>query len=334
MRTSKSKKSLVTMAFAALLVVLPLACSQQSTGPEGGSESEIVVSNKMPEGDTAPKGGVLDTLIYLSHVQLVASTCYTDSSDPHYPEIIFVANDVVKTFAFVWLPQNWNTFPDQDKRMIVHLHGHCGIGTKHFCKWYELARSKNIAVLSLQYWMGEDEWCGGNPKLEGDYSYYLTGPGETCGWHLNIETDIYPFIDKLMEYYDVHSVMLHGFSMAAATSAIVDYRDKHNRDIIDFTVFDAGHIDSTHYFYEEIRASSDPKPFAGEDYYFFLEDIDPDTYTKQAATRAFLIDKGATDIETVTAVDSDYKHGALLNHDDFLSVRERIVALYDSLSAS
>ncbi len=318
------------------LISLLLSCDDKptSTNPEDNSESSIIISPEMPPGDTYPESEILDILIYQSHVQLISSSCYSDSSDPNYPEIIFIANNVVKTFAFVWLPENWHNFSNKDKRMIIHLHGHCGIGTKHFCKWCELANERNIAVLSLQYWMGEDEWGDGNPKPDGDYSYYITGPGQTCGWHLNIETDIYPFIDKLMEYYDVHSVMLHGFSMAAATSVIVDYRDKHNRDIIDFTVFNAGHIDSNHYFYQEIESNPDGGPFRNENYFFFLENIDANTYAQQSSTREFLINKGVTDIETVIAEDGGYQHGALLNNEDFLPVRERIISLYDSLTTN
>ncbi len=317
-----------------VLMAVLLSCSEESTSPQDGSESEIIISSEMPDGSTLPDGAILDSLIYQSHVELALSSCYYETGDPNYPEIVYIANDVVKTFAFVWLPQNWDSFPAKDKRMIIHLHGHCGIGTKRFCEWYELAREKNIAVLSLQYWMGDDEWCGGNPKPDGDYSYYITGPGETCGWHLNIESDIYPFIDKLIEYYDAHSVMLHGFSMAAATAVIVDYRDKQNRNRIDFTVFNAGHIDSSHYFYEEIESNPDSTPFENENYFFFLEDINEGTYAKQSATRSFLIEKGVTDVETAIAVDSGYRHGALLNHEDFRPVRERIISLYDSLTTS
>jgi len=329
MITKTSAKYILLIFF---LISLLLSCDDKSTNLEDNSESSILISSKMPQDNTSPKSAILDTLIYQSHVQLILSSCYSDSSYPNYPEIIFIANNVVKTFAFVWLPENWHNYSNKDKRMIIHLHGHCGIGTKHFCKWYELACAKNIAVLSLQYWMGEDEWSDGNPKPDGDYSYYLTGPGQTCGWHLNIENDIYPFIDKLIEYYDVHSVMLHGFSMAAATSVIVNYRDKHNRDIIDFTVFNAGHIDSNHYFYKEIESSTNSNPLTNENYYFFLENIDASIYAKQSSTRSFLIEKGVTDIETVIAENNNYNHGALLNHEDFLPVRERIISLYDSLT--
>lgn len=126
--------------------------------------------------------------------------------------------------------------------------------------------------------------------------------------------------------------MLHGFSMAAATSVIVNYRDKHNRDIIDFTVFNAGHIDSNHYFYKEIESSTNSNPLTNENYYFFLENIDASIYAKQSSTRSFLIEKGVTDIETVIAENNNYNHGALLNHEDFLPVRERIISLYDSLT--
>ena len=137
-----------------------------------------------------------------------------------------------------------------------------------------------------------------------------------------------------MEYYDVHSVMLHGFSMAAATSVIVDYRDKQNRDLIDFTIFNAGNMSSNHYFYQEIESNPDNSPFRNENYFFFLENIDANTYAQQSSTREFLINKGVTDIETVIAEDGDYKHGALLNHEDFLPVRERIISLYDSLTTN
>ncbi len=317
-----------------ILISLFLSCNQKSSNPENEAEETIIISSKMPQGDTLPKSAILDTLIYQSHVELILSSCYNDTSDPDYPEIIYLANNVVKTFAFVWLPENWDSFSNEEKRMIIHLHGHCGIGTKRFCEWYNLARIKNIAVLSLQYWMGEYDWCGGNPKPLGDYSYYITGPGQTCGWHLNIENDIYPFISKLAEYFDVHSIMLHGFSMAAATGVIVDYRDKQDQDIIDLTVFNAGHIDSTHYFYKEIESCKDSSPFKNENYFFFLENIDPNIFAQQSSTRSFLIKNGVKEIETVIAVDNNYKHGALLNNEDFLPVRERIVSIYDSITTN
>ncbi len=317
-----------------VLISLLLSCNDNATNPEDNSENSIIISTEMPQGNSFPSSNILDTLIYQSHVQLVKSSCYNDTSDQSYPDIIFMANNIVKTFAFTWLPENWSDYPKNKKRMIIHLHGHCSIGTKHFCKWYELAYLKNIAVLSLQYWMGDEAWNGGNPKPDGDYSYYFEGIGQTCGWHLNVEKDIYPFVDKLMEYYDVHSVMLHGFSMAAATSVIVNYRDKNNRDIIDLTVFNAGHVDSNHYFYKEIESSTNNSPFTNENYYFFLENIETNKYAQQSATRSFLIEKGATEIETAIAEDNNYKHGALLNHEDFLPVRERIIAVYDSLTTN
>ena len=303
---------------------------ERSTNPVDSSYNNIVISSVMPQNNTYPKSSIIDTLTYQSHVQLILSSCYGDTSDLHYPEIILIANDVVKTFAFVWLPENWTTLSKTKKRMIIHLHGHCSIGTKPFCKWYELSNLKNIAVLSLQYWMGDDEWHGGNPSPGPDYPYYTTAPGQTCGWHLNIDKDIVPFIDELTEFYDVNSVMLHGFSMAAATGAIVNYRDKNFRDIIDFTIFNAGHISENHYFRREIDSISNP--YSNENFFFFLENFNANTFANQSETRSFLLDKGVTDTWTVIAEGNDYKHGALINHDDFKPVRERIVSLYDSLT--
>jgi len=46
----------------------------------------------MPQDNTSPKSAILDTLIYQSYVQLILSSCYSDSSYPNYPEIIFIAN--------------------------------------------------------------------------------------------------------------------------------------------------------------------------------------------------------------------------------------------------
>ncbi len=318
-----------------LSLSLVLTCSDEATNPQNNTDTDtstIIISTTMPQNNSLPPSGIIDTLIFQSHVQLILSSCYDDTTDQDYPNIIYIANDVVKTFAFLWLPENWNTLPSAQKRMLVHLHGHCGIGAKHFCTWYELAKTKNIAVLSLQYWMGDVDWQGGNPSPGDDYPYYLTGPGQTCGWHLNIDADIYPFIDKLAEYYDAHSVMLHGFSMSAATCAIVNYRDKCARDIIDFSVFNAGHMDSSHYFREEIDTMSNP--YAGEKFFFFLENIDSLTYAQQSETRSFLLGKGVTEVETVTAVGSGYAHGALLNNDDFAATRERIIFLYDSLTTN
>lgn len=286
----------------------------------------------MIQGETLPKNAILDTLLYQSNIELFLSTCYSDTNDINYPDVIFLSNNTVQSFAFVWLPENWSNYPINDKRMIIHLHGHCSIGTKHFCKWYEVAYQKNIAVLSLQYWMGDEEWKGGNLKPDGDYSYYISEPGQNCGWHLNIEDDIYPFIDKLIEYYDLHSVMLHGFSMAAATSTIVTYRDDNNKNIIDLTVFNAGHIGINHYFYNEISSIENDSPLISDKYYFFLENIDPDIYSKQSATRDFLLGKGVNDINTVVAENNNYKHGSLLNNEDFSFVREHIITVYDSLT--
>lgn len=251
-----------------IFLIVSLSSSGESSNPKDSFANDIIISTEIPQNGSLPDNCVLDTLVYRSHVQLILSSCYNDTSDQNYPDIIYVANNIVKTFAFVWLPENWYDYRNNEKRMIIHLHGHCSIGTKHFCKWYQLAHFKNIVVLSLQYWMGDDEWCGGNPKPNDDYFYYITGPGQTCGWHLNIENDIFPFIDKLIEYYDVQSVMLHGFSMAAATGVIVDYRDKQNRDLIDFTIFNAGNIFSNHYFYQEIESNPDNSPFRDEDYFF------------------------------------------------------------------
>jgi hypothetical protein len=326
--------------FAALLAILGcglvasslLACGgkDEGTAPENGEESPVVVSPTLPDRGTYPSAAVLDTLIQISLEELAGSPCYGAGDDPDMPEVVYVANDLVRTFAFVWIPPGWSSGGESERKMIVHLHGHCGIGAKRFCEWYEQAWPRGIAVVSLQYWMGDVDWKGGNPKPNDDYAYYVTGPGETCGWHLHIENDIAPFVEALAESYGAGSVMLHGFSMAAATATIVTYRDRASADRIDLTVFNAGHIDSTHYFFEELDSSPEPKPFDGEKFFFFLESMNPETYAKQSATRAFLLDNGVEETETVVA-EGDYRHGALLNHEDFEPVRERIVAIFDSL---
>jgi len=320
-----------------VLPVLILALLSPSCGDEAGNlgstpEGTIVVSSTLPQGDLYPGSAVIDSLLHRSNSELSASSCYAGPGDPDYPEVIYIANDIVRTFAFVWLPDGWDGFPSEEKRVVIHLHGHCGIGAKRFCEWYELASEKDIGVISLQYWMGEVDWGGGNEKPNDDYAYYQTGPGQTCGWHLNIEKDIYPFVEALAEHYDAHAVMLHGFSMAAATAVIVDYRDMQSEDKIRFVVFNAGHMAPSHYFREEIESSGEDNAFSGEPYFFFLEDIGDGTFQQQADTREFVVENGATDIQTVIAQDSGYRHGALLNNEDFRPVRERIIALFDSLT--
>jgi hypothetical protein len=307
------------------------ACGDDSTGPGGQADEAVIISSEMPLNNSLPGSAVIDTLVHLSHVEMLATCCYGDTSDPQYPQLIYIANDVVKSFAFVWLPGGWDSLPNDERRMLVHLHGHCSIGTKHFCTWYEPAAAFNIAVLSLQYWMGDEEWMGGNPSPGQGYPLYGEH-GEFCGWHLNIDNDIYPFVEALAEHFSAESLLLHGFSMAAATSAIVDHRDKQSGDVIDMVVFNAGHISSSHSFLRELQTSRDRDAFSGENFFFFLENLEDDVYAKQAATRETLIAYGAADIGTEIAADSGYRHGALLNHDDFIPTRQWIMALYDSLS--
>jgi len=43
---------------------------------------------------------------------------------------------------------------------------------------------------------------------------------------------------------------------------------------------------------------------------------------------------GAAEIGTVIAEGEEYQHGALCNHPDFGSMREQIIALYDSLTVN
>ncbi len=343
---SRALSLAATVALGCLWLLLGFcACCSHETAPVsdggGGSSPEdsthmqdtVVVSVLPPETDALPALPILDTLQQMSDAEMARSGCWSCTSDPNYPHLLYLHNSTVETLAYVWLPEGWANMPPSERRLLVHLHGHCGLGAKRFCEWYEQAAPFYIGVAVLQYWMGDPYWLGGNPKPDGDYSYYMEGQGETCGWHLNIETDIYPFIEALAHHLGASSVLLHGFSMAAATATIVGYRDACKEQLVDLVVFNAGLIDSSHYFYKEMSAIADTQPLSGQHFFFFLEDIPGSSFTKQEATRGYIMEWGATDCGTVIAQGAGYYHGCLLNNDDFEATRARILALYDSLTS-
>ena len=307
-------KSAIRLTFLMLAMAsLFGGCSSGDMGESPEENPSILISSVMPDDD-----GVIRTVEESD--SLLAEDEYYTSGQLDEPDYVFLDNGTVKTFALVWLPPSWNDLLPNQRRAIVHFHGHCALAAMHFSKWQVLAEPRNIAVIAPQVWLDDNTPPAG-------YDVHPDG-----GFHLDTDNDIFPFTDALLEYYEASSAMVHGFSMFACTSIILTYRDKYLHNRIDFTLFDAGHIGEDHPFREEIKQAAsggDSSQFSGENFYFFIE-TDRFTYPQQLDTRDFVIEFGG---DTVGTFESEGPHGVFFTS-AYDSLRESLVAYYDSTSGN
>ena len=273
----------------------------------------ITISPTMPEDD-----GVIRT-VQESDSVLAEDEYYLSGLYP-VPDYVFMDNGTAHTFALVWLPDNWYGYLPSNRRVIIHLHGHCALGAMHFSKWHMLARSRNLAVIAPQVWLDD------NTPPEG-YSVHPDG-----GYHLDVNDDIYPFTDALLQHYGASSAMIHGFSMFACASVVLTYRDKFQNNLLDFTVFNAGRIGEDHPFRHEIEKlayGGEHDQFSGEQFFFFIELSNQNpTYQQQLDARSFVETYAG---EVVMSYESEGPHGVFFSP-VYDNLRSSVVAYYDSMS--
>lgn len=299
------------IAIIILLFILILGgCENNNVIDE---EACITISTIMPDND-----GVIRTVQESDSV--LAEDMYYSSGQIAAPDYAFLDNGTIQTFALVWLPDNWYGYSPLNRKAIIHLHGHCSLGAMHFSKWHTLARSRNLAVIAPQVWLDD------NTPPEG-YSLHPNG-----GYHLDVDDDIYPFTDALLQHYCASSAMIHGFSMFACAGVMLTYRDKFRNNLLDFTVFNAGHIGEDHPFRHEIEKlahGGDHDQFSGERFFFFIELSNQNpTYQQQLDARSFVETHGG---EVVMSYESEGTHGVFFSP-MYDNLRGSIVAYYDSLS--
>ena len=273
---------------------------------------------KVEFADSPPEdAGVMRTAVTCEQV-LLAERLYRDRL-LDIPEVVFLDNDRVKTFALVYLPPGWDDLPATRRKAIVTLHGHCGHIGQNFGLWQELGARNGMAVIGLQWWIDS------NLPPKGYTIFYENGA--PSGYHLDCRLDVYPFIDALLGRYRVESAMLHGFSMAASSCLMVTYRDKLRKNRIDLGVFNAGHISASHPFRREIkraaRARPDTPPFSDENFIFFY-----DSDLQLNDTHEFVSEFGGNVLKVVTG---NERHGAFFSP-KYQELRREIVEQYDALA--
>jgi len=265
--------------------------------------------------DEAPEDEALSITVEQSDAILDSGECYS-TGELVRPERVFVKTGSLTTFALVWLPEDWDSIPAEERRAIFHLHGHCGQGAMHFHTWQELAEERGIAVIAPQVWLDGDAPPPG-------YNLHPDG-----GFHLDVYLDTYPMITLLADEYGISSILIHGFSMSACSAVILTYLDLTQADLIDLTVVNAGHISPTHPFRRAIVGSDDESVFEGERFVFLLEDLPGrhGVYEGQLNTRDWVESFGGEVLHTEVAETG--RHGVLLNSPSYAGLREDIVEIF------
>lgn len=233
------------------------------------------------------------------------------------PEAVFLSNGTVETFAFVSVPDTTEAVT----KAFVHIHGHAARCTVTMDPWHIQTHPRNIAIIAIQYWLETDQAPSG---------YALIDEEGTTGYYIKIRSDMYPFINALLQNYNISSALLHGFSMGAYRAAVSTYYDRVDNNLVDLCVFNAGSMIETSSFREAVVDNGDQTLFNGEQYTYFIEDFYNGTHTEDAMN--FIVEYGGQTVNEYHAEEgNNYNHGCLMNHNNFLTTRSAIIEYFESL---